>query len=63
MTSNTAFLLTVLLIAVTLYIFFFVVTAGVEAGVRRALQDKLLRTAEVEQPVYGEGRMPFSGPL
>ena len=50
MGSGTGLLLWLVFTAVTLYAVFFVVRAGVEAGIRRALPDSQLRRPAVDGP-------------
>jgi len=57
MTGGTAFLLSILLSAVYLYVMYFVVRAGVAAGIRRALPDSALRPQD-EMPYDGTTRGP-----
>lgn len=47
MDSGTALLLSIAFTAITLYVLFFIVRAAVEAGIRRALPDALLRGVEM----------------
>jgi hypothetical protein len=55
MGSGTAFLLSVVLTAAFLYALYFVVRAGVSAGIRQALPDAALRPTE---PAPYEGTVP-----